>query len=197
MMKNRIRRMILVVGACVLITSFAQAGITDFSCTFDNDLNDHEWIFELDDNDTAKLSDDFYSLVLTEIIKVSGPDEVVMSVTTDEDPVIHITKTITNSNGIDWTGYELTIAGAGVSFDYTNMPTSDVFQNVATPDAYTIIFSAPETVHIGETVVLEFDIWVQDIGQINYCLTQIAIPEPATMLLLGLGGMVFLRRKRI
>jgi hypothetical protein len=197
-MKDGIVRMSFVVGVCVLISTFAQAGITDYECVFPNDDNIHDWTFVLDDNDTpGNASDDFYSLTLIETINVSGPDEVVFSGFTDDDPIIHYTKTVTNNTDFDWTGYELILSGTNVSFDYTNLPTSDVFLNVDISDPMKIVFSSPDIVYIGGTVVLDFDVLVPDSGSFQICLEQIAIPEPATLLLLGLGGVVLLRKRRV
>ena len=197
-MKNGILRMALLVGACVLITSFAQ-GLTVTDCTFDgDDCNTYDWIFEVNDNGTpGKISDDLYLLTLTEIIETASPGSVTVLGSTEYDPVIHYTKTITNTSGFDWTGYELIISGTNVSFDYTNLPTSDVFLNVDISDPMKIVFSSPNVVEDGMTVVLDFDVLVPDSGSFQICLEQIAIPEPATMLLLGVGGIVLLRRKRI
>jgi hypothetical protein len=193
-MKYGIVRMSFVVGFCVLISTFAQACITDYECVFPNDNNIHEWTFVLSDNGTPKTSDDFYLLTLTETINVSGPDGVVFSGITDDDPVIHYTKTVTNNTDFDWTGYELILSGTGVSF--VNLPFSSVFTTAVIPDPMKIVFSSG-LVLIGDEVVFDFDVLVPDCGSFQICLEQIAIPEPATLLLLGLGGVVLLRKRRV
>ena len=195
-MKDGILRMTLVVGVCVLISSFAQA-LTITDCIFDGASNNsYDWVFEIDDNGTpGNTSDDLYTLILTETIRSEEPGSVTVIGSTLEDPIIHYTKTIKNTSGTDWTGYELIISGTNVSFDYTNLPFSDVFLNVDISDPMKIVFSSPNIVKHSTTVVLDFDVLVPDSGSFQICLEQIAIPEPATMLLLGLGGLVLLRKR--
>lgn len=121
--------------------------------------------------------------------------ELIISGVTDADPVMHMTMTVENQSNFTWTGYEFTIAGTGVSF-VPGSASSDVFTVVNEPDVMTVIFSEPAAVAPLSSVGFEFDILINSIGDFGFSLTQSPIPEPATLMLLSLGGAFLLSKKK-
>ena len=178
----------LAVLVVLLVGSASFAGFVNgtFLCTFPDDPQQtfHNWNF----NDATD------HLTLAENIHVLGFDQVNMSGVTDSDPTFHVTKTVTNSSGYTWTSYEL-LLGAG-SATFVGTPFTDKFGTAVISNAgLKITYSSPLVVLPGQTVVLDFDINVPSTGSFGFCLTQNPIPEPATLAILGLGGLLLRKRR--
>lgn len=208
------KRLIFVMSFCLLfgLQAASFAGFVSFDCEFPDDPTQavHNWTFTGYDgnnnvvavatNDNTAPTDlttaSSYKLVLGEIIYKLGYDQVEGAGTTDQDPIFHVQKTVTNESETPWTSYELMLDVEGdANFVIGGSNFSDVYNNV-NESSHMLTFSSPDTVGVGETVVLDFDIEVPVIGPFNFCLTQNPVPEPMTAILLGLGGMMLRIRKR-
>lgn len=107
---------------------------------------------------------------------------------------ISVSKTVTNNSSFDWAGYEVVVSGTpGVALIESSV-TSTVFTDI-TVVGDTITLGSPGTVGIGEQFTVAFDIAVPD-GQFTFDIAQtpMPVPEPATALVLALGGLVLRRR---
>jgi hypothetical protein len=172
------------VAAVTIFCGIAHAGVVDFQCTFPQDPQQSYHIWAFDDQNLE--------LTLTEAINGAGADQVIMSGGADGDPTFHVIKEVENQTGVTWTGYELHLSGAGVSFvppaGSSHFLTSNVTANL-------IEYFSPNPVPNGDTVVLDFYINLSESGLFSFTLTQIPIPEPATLGLLALGGLLLRRRR--
>ena len=181
------RGLFLLVVAIIATPLWGGVVTLDLAFPDDPEVAEHEWLF---DYDSSVLS-------LTEVYKLDAKDRVIFTGTTDSDPMIHISKEITNDNAVAWTSYELSLDESGDAvFDYTVTPTSNWYTVVDTSDTMNLTFSAPVAVPVGETVTLDFDINIPTTGGFGFTMTQMAIPEPTTICLLGLGGLALLRKRR-
>lgn len=169
----------------------AQAGFSSFNCAFPDDpaIASHQWIFTPYE---VPQDGNLGELALVETMKQYAPDQVIMSGQTDIDPTFMVTKTVTNETTFTWTSYQLTLAGDAT---FVGTPYSDVFGLVNMPDSHNVIFSAPQSVAPGQSVTMHAFINIPDSGNFNFTMTQLAVPEPATLGLLCLGALSLRRRR--
>lgn len=175
------RKTILLTVILVLSASL-QAGFVNVICSNPEEPDfdaTHEWGFVFATQ----------SVWLEENYDHVGTDSVYVSGVTDTDPDLSMTKAVTNSNGNIWTAYSLTLGGNATFVSAS----SDLLPDVDLSDTY-ILFSGG-TVDIGQTLNMAFVVNVPTIGDFSFCLTQLAIPEPASLSLLGLGVLSLIRRK--
>ena len=173
-----------VLVAILSICAFSQAGIfLDVTCSNPDDTDfdaTHTWAFVPEDQ----------LVWLEETYLVVGPDSVYVDGTTDGDPILWMTKAVLNDNGHPWTAYSLTLSGNATFVSGT----SDLLPLVDYSPTQ-LVFSGG-TVGIGDTLNMSFYVDVPVSGSFSFCLTQLAITEPATLSLLGLGTLTLLRRKK-
>jgi hypothetical protein len=204
-----------IVGAVLYLTAPCLAGFTAFDCNFPDDPTggNHNWNFSgYNDagglvaritngafdtgNSSALAGADSWKLTLGETLTSLGIDQVNMMGDTDVDPDFTVIKTIENQSGYTWTAYELILDPGGVATFVPGTGGSTVFGDpILTNGNKTATFNAPNSVLNNSIVTLQIDINIPVGAPFNFTMTQNPIPEPATLLLLGLGAFA-LRRKR-
>jgi len=122
----------------------------------------------------------------------SAPVELTMSTEANSTFII----TTTNESDIIWTGYFVELDRTGAATFVEGTAGSTRFGTIEYPDLWTIEFWAPEEVPPGDVVTLQFDVSLPDSAAHTFTLTHTAIPEPATAILLGLGAVVLLARRK-
>jgi hypothetical protein len=128
---------------------------------------------------------------------------------TPEDPIVWIMEDVENSTSFTWTGYEFNIymnktftisnATAPTGWNYTvTAPTSGHTFPHSTETGWmgSVMFNSTSgnEIEIGETGT--FGVRINFAGTVAFCTEQTPIPEPATLAILGLGGLALLRRKK-
>jgi hypothetical protein len=127
----------------------------------------------------------------------SDPDTATAAVNGEAelDPTIHIVKQVTNGSTFDWTDYHIVVTGSpGVSY-VAHSATSDKFGTI-NESGNVIDFFAPQTVLMGQTVTFSLDIQIPE-GLFSFNIDQTPTPEPSSMLLLGVTGLLIRRRRAI
>ncbi|MBN2063492.1 MAG: PEP-CTERM sorting domain-containing protein, partial [Sedimentisphaerales bacterium] len=108
-----------------------------------------------------------------------------------------------NATEKSWSGIKIQLVSPGVFVNYDNI-SSDKFNFVlAESSDRELVFFGGEIVNPGDAIVFDFansyikaEIESNGLAQVNYqFIPTPVVPEPATMAMLGLGGLAVLRKR--
>ncbi len=139
--------------------------------------------------------------ILNELFEpeLGGSYDLTFSGITNGDPVVTVTKNVTNSTGVTWVGYNIDLDPLDTD-TFVGTPTSDKM-TLLSQSAFSLDFGLPAAIAPGETVQFVFDVNVPDTGPFSFNLFQspVNIPEPASIALMGLAALMtagWYRRRR-
>jgi len=190
-------RMSVVVGilAMAVAGSVASASVINADCA--------------DDGDGAILCHSFNwdsGLATLSVVETQNwaPGHILPNFYTDtpEDPVVWLRKSVENDTGFTWTGYQINVSLAqGFSIPDAAGPTGWSW-NITQPTLQGSVYLGTIDYTYGgagteilNTNWADFGVKLSFAGTSHFCVEQIPIPEPASMLLLGLGVLVVRRVK--
>ena len=183
-----------------LLGAAAQAAITELWCTQGGEpMPPDRWTFHRESqvltltNSVFEVGPQPYNIAEKRIIRIDG--------WMDSESTFAVFEDITNETGIPLTGYHQHKADTVAT--WSSIVEGSV-QATGLPEIhhdgmhhFQITWS--EAIPHGESFTIKFDVFCgrTNFGRLSLSLWGYAIPEPATIALLGLGGLAMLRTRRL